>query len=63
MCAKMRGPQYRPQNTMILIVGARQNGTLKFGKPTYRIQGFIMAYARMYRVHEIDMSPRSKFFL
>ena len=31
---KMGGPQYRLQNTTILILGTPQEGTADFGKPT-----------------------------
>ena len=30
---KIRGPQYGPQNTIVLIIGTPKNGTPNFGKP------------------------------
>ena len=33
---KIRGPQCRAQNTIVLIMGAIKKGTPNFGKPPYR---------------------------
>ena len=31
----MGGPQYRPQNTIVLLVGTPKKGTPNFGKPPF----------------------------
>ena len=33
--SKIRGPQYRPQYTIVLTIGTPQNGTPHFGKPPF----------------------------
>ena len=33
--SKIRGPQYRPQNTIVLIIGTPKRGTPNFGKLPY----------------------------
>ena len=32
---KIGGPQYRPPNTIVLIIGTPKKGTPNFGKPPY----------------------------
>ena len=35
----MRGLQYRPQNTIVLIIGTPKKGTPNFGKPLFSVSG------------------------